>query len=471
MPESAYQFAGYDKKTISIFEVIVAYFAGVFFNDIYSNAQASVAKKSEGKSLTDVYKTQVQAFVIGAKNDETCYRELIANLHKYFVAYYNMVSFPQFVDRVASQMVPPDYYEQLANAERDEILSSTVCDLVSGIAVFATEPNMLHRVIDSHGYQWQVTQRMLQDRGIMVLLAKRETLHNQFLRKIGQAQSSVPIGLVDDLKRVLRRLQREKVDEKLRADRAVRELRALQAKEAGYLKLIRLMRSGGAVGAGAALEAHLMPRQDRLAEADDPLDHKRHKGVPDEDDLAESRPAHRKERDRSSRHRDDRDDRDGRHGKARDRHESHRDRRRGSESEDSGSYESETASGSGEEDGAGSGSDGHQSGSDPEKGQHGGRRQRGGREKDSGHASHHAHHHASRSGGAKVGRDFFAQPRSSSGPSALVVAPGPGPSNGAGSRDVAAATSAANAGDPAAGTEDPDGDMEPVNMSLLTQKK
>lgn len=296
-PEPSYQFTSYDRKMISMFEVLVAYFVGVFFNDIYTIAQSSLSKKSDGKSLTDMYTAQIQAFIIGAKNDEVCYRDLITNLHKYFATYYTTVSFPQFVDRVTSQVIPDEYFSQLSNTERDEVLSSTICDLTSGLAAFVTKPEMLHRIIDNHGYQWQVTQRMIQDHGVTILLAKRETLHNQFLHKIGQANDHVPIGLIDELKKVLRRSVKEKIVERARAAKLADEVRHLREREAKYLKLIALLRNGGTTGATAALQEHLMPRQDRLAEVrddDDPLDHRSDRGrhssrIPDEDTLAEDR--------------------------------------------------------------------------------------------------------------------------------------------------------------------------------------
>ena len=290
VPTPAHQFGAYDRKLVSLFEVIVAYFVGVFFNDIYHNAKAGLTKTSDGKSLTDIYKSRIQAFVIGAKNDEVCYRELITNLHKYFAVYYTTVSFPQFVDKVTTQVVPEEYYFQLSNNERDEFLSSTICDLVSGLAAFVTGPDLLSRIIDNHEHQWKVTQRMIQDHGISVLLAKRETLHNQFMKKIGQVSDSVPAAMVEQLKKALRRYVKEKTVEKVRADRLAAEVRELRTREAKYLKLIALFKAGGAdaATATAAMAQHLMPRRDRLAEADgDAYD--RPAPLPDENTLAEER--------------------------------------------------------------------------------------------------------------------------------------------------------------------------------------
>lgn len=302
---TSYQYSNHDRKLISVFEVIVAYFVGVLFNDIYMIARSSLSKKSDGSSLTDVYKARIQAFVIGAKNDESCYRDLITNLHKYFAVYYSATSFPQFVDRVTSQVIPDEYFDQLANTERDEVLSSTVCDLVSGLASFVTTPDMLQRIIDNHEHQWKVTQRMIQDHGITILLAKRETFHNQFLRKIGQANGSVPVGLLDDLKKALRRIVREKMIEKMRADNLAKEVRRFREREAKYAKLIALLKTGNASGPSAALHDHYMPRPDRLAEVGDPLDVGSHSSkIPPEDTLAESRPDRRRDRHRRSRRSD-----------------------------------------------------------------------------------------------------------------------------------------------------------------------
>lgn len=427
-PEMSYQFSSHDRKMISMFEIIVAYFVGVYFNDIYNVARASLSRNSGGKSLTDMYKSQVQAFVIGAKNDETCYRGLINNLYKYFAAYYSTVSFPQFVDKVMEQIVPSEYFGQLSNTERDEFLSSVVCELVTGLAAFSTTSGMLQRIIDAHDHQWKVTQRMIQDHGVTVLLSKRETLHNLFLKKIGQAKDQVPMGLVDDMKKVLRRLVKEKLEERERADRYARMVRALREREVKFQKIIALLKSGGAAGPSAALQEHLMPRSDTLAEVDDdPLDHDRRgkdgredrhrkqKRIPEEDKLAEPR-----DRDR---------DRD------------RRDRRRHSDSDDGSDDRDEDDS---EDESDESGSDGsederHQ----PRRSDRGDRDRDDRRDRHGRHDRHdrhdrHSRHDRDRRAKDRPNSDFFKPTTSSS----IVVTAGPKSSSAAVDRDISAATSA-----------------------------
>ena len=111
--EEGAQFSSYDHKLITAFEIVVAYFADVAFNHIYSASKANMSKKSDGGSLTDEYRRQVQAFLVGVKSDEVCYKDVIQNLYKYFASVYSAVSFSQFVDRVVSHFVPQDYFERL----------------------------------------------------------------------------------------------------------------------------------------------------------------------------------------------------------------------------------------------------------------------------------------------------------------------------------------------------------------------
>jgi hypothetical protein len=108
--------------------------------------------------------------------------------------------------------MPDDYFDSLNNNEKDEVLGSTICDLVSGLGVYATSPDVLYRIIDHHDAQHEITIRILQQYAITLLLAKRDSIHNKFLKNIGQAKETVSITLVENMRKVIRRLVKEKAE-------------------------------------------------------------------------------------------------------------------------------------------------------------------------------------------------------------------------------------------------------------------
>jgi len=269
-------FANHDPKVISVFEIVGSYYTDVVFNHVYASARANLAG---GASITDGYVHGIQAFVLGTKNDERCYADVVQGIHKYFgmTTRYTALSFADFVDRIVGACVPEEYFRQFAPQDKDELLSSILCDLVSNLAAFATKPEILRRIIDEHDRSPMTTIRMLQDAAVNALIAKRASLHNKFLRKAGQARDQVPMDMLDDMKRALRRLAKEKAEAVARAEDAEEALADLKStlresktREAKLHKLVGLLRQGRDLGPAAAGAGLRVPARDTIAE--DPRD-------------------------------------------------------------------------------------------------------------------------------------------------------------------------------------------------------
>jgi hypothetical protein len=252
------QFATQDPKVISIFEIIGSYFVDCLYNHLHTSSRASLAG---GASLTDEYVRQVQAFTIGAKGDEKCYGDLVQGVHRYFtgITRYTALSFGDFVDRIVGLCVPGSYYRHLRTEDKDELLSSVLCDLVSNLAALVTHPEMLRRVIDERETTPAVTVRMLQDGAINILLTKRAELHNKFLKKAGQARDTVPAG---DVREAIRRLVKEKQAALAQVAALERKLRRALARENKLRELVDLLR--GARAAQAAKPAAKSQRRGRV---------------------------------------------------------------------------------------------------------------------------------------------------------------------------------------------------------------
>jgi hypothetical protein len=244
-------FASHDPKVLSILEIAGSYQVDCLFNHVYAGARSNLGG---GASLTDEYIRRVQAYVLGVKSDERCYGDVVQGLHRYFASTtrYTALSFADFVDRVVGVCIPEDYFRQLTTQDKDEMLGSILCDLVSNLAAFVTRPDALRRVIDEHDRAPAVTIRMLQDEAVRVLLAKRAALHNKFLCKMGQAREHVAMDVVDDMKRALRRLAKEKTEALVQAEEAEeaaghlkKELAAAREREAKLRQLVELLRAEG----------------------------------------------------------------------------------------------------------------------------------------------------------------------------------------------------------------------------------
>lgn len=288
-----HQFANYDKRLISILEVVGSHFVDIYFNHVYNSSQT---KLKAGGSLTDEYTRQIRAYITGVKTDEQLYRTVIQGLHRYFqnATRFSALSFTDFVERIVSQFIPPEYYGQFKTQEKDETLGSIVADLVSGLGVYISSSDMLRRVIDEHNLNTNVTIRMLQDQAITILLNKRGEVHNSFLRRIGQAKDTVSMEIVDQLKAAIRKLVGDKA--KLKAQLGEAEERAMELEDAvkshkkretKYKKLIAMMQAEREQGLRGAAVAAAVPRRSTIAEVD-PLDFsQRRPEVPRQERIAE----------------------------------------------------------------------------------------------------------------------------------------------------------------------------------------
>lgn len=312
MANRAHRASSLDSRVSSVFEVVGSYFCDTFFNHIYSSARTRV---SAGASLTDEYIRLVKSYLIGTKQDKKCYTEVIRGVHSYFLATtrYTTLGFSEFVDRIVGVCVPAEYFEKFSTADKDEILGSIVCDLVSNLAAHVTSPDMLRRIIDEHGTTPDMTVRMLQDRAVEILREKRLMLHNKFLSKAGQAREFVSLDQVEGMKKAMRRLAREKAEAVARAETLERANKAQQrefkAREAKMLKLIELLRVERDKGPAAAAARVSVPRRDRIAERD-PFADLEPGEVPGRERIAERRSSESSETESSARGSEASSDRD-----------------------------------------------------------------------------------------------------------------------------------------------------------------
>ena len=278
------EYSTQDPKIISVFEIIGGYFTDTIFNHIYASAKTNL---KGGSSITDEYVRRLQAYMTGIKNDEKCYSDVIQGVHRYFtrLTRYTTLSFSAFVDRIVGVCVPEKYFQAFSPTDKDELLSSIVCDLVSNLIVYAAKPDMLRRIIDEHEKAPSVTIRMLQDTAISSLLAKRALVNNKFMTKAGQAREHVPMDVVEGMKDALRRLVREKAEALElaakatdRLARAESQLADERVKNGKAMKMIGLLREGP--------QSRFKPPHETIAESQ-PRERDSHSKPPERETIAE----------------------------------------------------------------------------------------------------------------------------------------------------------------------------------------
>lgn len=266
----------------------------------------NAARPTGNSSITDEYRQNASAYMIGVKSDAQCYHTVVQNLHQYFVNHTRLttMTFSDFVDKVVSCFVPASYYMQMTAEEKDEILSSVICELVSGLVVFCTSADMLRRVIDARETETAVTIRMMQEKAVAIQEQKRDAIHNDFLRQLGQPRETVPALMVEKMKKALKQLAREKADEEARADDAEEEIEGLQdeiddlqaevrhlrERVAKYQRLVELTRGLQSPEGRAELQRlQTQPRYDRIAETKDKRQRADDRGPPPPERIAENR--------------------------------------------------------------------------------------------------------------------------------------------------------------------------------------
>jgi len=273
---------GLDLRTKSVYEILGSYFTDVLFNSVYSSAFSNV---SAGMSCTDEYVSRLKAYVLGVKTDPNLYSKVIQNVHNYFTTMtsYSTINFSRFVDAIIEVTVPREFFGDLQSKDKDEFLSSIVCDLVSHMAVYAAGP-ALRRIIDMRGSPTDagVTHRMMIDNAIDILVSKRSDIRNKFLKKVAQARETVSSDVLDNVKAVVRRLVQEKAEVSAKLATALAELEScrtrLHAEHVVGSKLrrtIELLTQGQSIGPAAAGRLPRPSRHDTIAELEPPR-HPRH---------------------------------------------------------------------------------------------------------------------------------------------------------------------------------------------------
>jgi len=273
-------FSNYDPKIISIYEILGSYFTDILFNHIYL-----MSKNTKSTNLIDEYVKNVQNYVSGIKNNIEYYNKSANEIHQYFLKMvgrkYMDLKFADFISRIVLISVPPDQFSKLSFSDKEDIFSNIICELMSNVSAFVTNPEMIQLIVVQHNKNSKITIRTIQDNAVNFLIEKRAILHNAFVKNIGEVKEHTAVAYTEDLKKSLKKAIKEKNDAIAELEDALDELDALKKKnhtykkelevakstEAKLRKFIELLNIKSEKGAAAAANYVRQPQQDNIAES------------------------------------------------------------------------------------------------------------------------------------------------------------------------------------------------------------
>jgi hypothetical protein len=204
--------APHDPKITHLYEVVGSHFVDLVYNSIYSVADKAW-KDRKYQSVTDAYLESLKALITQMKTDPDSYAQIIQGLYAYARdlpgAHVNARSYTAFIDRIAGTLFPGEMFESTRDNDRDEVVSSAMCDLVAGLGAFATAPHMINSVVDSTARNTSVVH-VLQNHAVATLFETRTTIHNKFLGEVTQAKGTASLDHVNRLTTAIRKLATEK---------------------------------------------------------------------------------------------------------------------------------------------------------------------------------------------------------------------------------------------------------------------
>jgi hypothetical protein len=191
----------YDIKTISTFDIVGSYFVDIFYNNHYLLSKDNV-RRGHADTVTDAYRTNVISYMDGIKNRQDLYKKVVKQLHEYYQLSTNSGSIvlSDFQDRILSHFIPPEYYKDFTENQKDKTLRDVIIKTVSNMGAVVSKKEMLYKIIDDHSNTNNVT--ILQDKMVNILMMQREEYYEKFAQQISKSGGGLSVSqeLFDKLK-------------------------------------------------------------------------------------------------------------------------------------------------------------------------------------------------------------------------------------------------------------------------------
>jgi len=168
-------------STRETFEWVGAYIVDTLCNHHYELARQH---HSEGRAhtVTAAYVDLLRRFAHSITKQQKVYQSFVVNL----LRAYNRLSRHEytvsaFENRVLSQFIPPEYYSQFTNADKEKALMQILTTTVSELCVFACGDRTIRSIIDDRDKN---TVIILQDQVNTSLERQRAEFYNKFAAQI-----------------------------------------------------------------------------------------------------------------------------------------------------------------------------------------------------------------------------------------------------------------------------------------------
>jgi hypothetical protein len=199
------------------------------------------------KNVVDEYVKNVQNYVSGVKNNIEYYNKTVDELHQYYLKLvgrkYMDLKLADFVSRIVSISTPPDQYAKMSYADKEDIFSNIISELMASVSAFATSHEMIQLIIINHTKNPRITIRSIQDCAVNFLIEKRALLFNAFVKNVGEVKEHTAVAYTEDLKKSLKKATKEKNEAIEDLENALDEIESLKKKNSNYKKELELAKS------------------------------------------------------------------------------------------------------------------------------------------------------------------------------------------------------------------------------------
>ncbi len=203
--------SSYSSTTVSVFQVVGAYFVDIYYNHLYTEA---VKFKTDGKasSVTEGYRHATFAFLSALDNKAKGYKpenynKLLQGINEYFIFWTNFSSLTisECIDKIVREFVPADYFASLNKEQKRNILRQMLIDSIREFTKIVIG-EFLGAIIDNHGETANV--EALKEKMVDVFILQRETLFHKFIdcRAGGKPDEKVDKRFLDKLRNEVIRL-------------------------------------------------------------------------------------------------------------------------------------------------------------------------------------------------------------------------------------------------------------------------
>lgn len=208
----------YNNETLDICELLGCYFVHTFYNSLYLSAKAEAARKSTTK--TQEYKLAMLSYINAINGGKEFYKRTIDGMLTWFQTNTKMltISLEEFQNRILKEYIPRIFYDDMANSEKDKILSSIVTTAANNFASFLNKPNTKHISMIIDGRKEVDNIRYFQKEMLGIMLEQRDIIYGKFIDR--NKVKKVDAHFVEKLKDELKKQLAEKIQLKIAFDKA-----------------------------------------------------------------------------------------------------------------------------------------------------------------------------------------------------------------------------------------------------------